>query len=94
MAWIAALAGTATGHADGPVLAAAQSLAMVGTLIVGLLLLRSGDQALGMLVVVGPVAMLVPWTATWLVFGAAWTAIGIVLIVERSSPAGGRAGLL
>ena len=85
---MAALAGTATGHADGPMLAAAQTLAMAGTLLVGVLLLWSGDEQLGILVMVAPVAMLVPWTATWLVFGAAWTLIGMVLIAERSRPVG------
>lgn len=87
-AWMAALAGTATGHADGPMLAAAQTLAMAGTLMVGVLLLWFGDEQLGILVIVAPVAMLVPWTATWLVFGAAWTLIGMVLIAERSRPVG------
>jgi hypothetical protein len=90
IAWIAALAGIATGHADGPILAAAQTLAMGGTLMVGLLLLRSGDEPLGALVVAAPVAMLIPWTGTWLAFGAAWTVIGMVLIAERARPSGER----
>jgi hypothetical protein len=32
----------------------------------------------------GPIAMLVPWTVLWLAFGAAWTAVGIVLSMERA----------
>jgi hypothetical protein len=32
----------------------------------------------------GPIAMLVPWTISWLVLGASWTAVGCLLAVERS----------
>jgi len=81
--WMAALAATAAGIADGPALAAAQALAMIGTTLVGAVLVRAGDETVGLLVVAGPVAMLIPWTLTWLAFGAAWTAVGIALAMER-----------
>ena len=85
LAWMAALAGTAAGLTDGPALAAAQAVAMVGTMLVGAILVRRGDGPVGLLVVAAPVSMLIPWTITWLAFGAAWTAIGIILELERST---------
>lgn len=84
LAWIGALAATAAGMLDGPSLAAAQTVAMIGTTFVGAVLVRTGDGAIGVLVMLGPIAMLIPWTVTWFVFGAAWTTIGIVLVMERS----------
>ncbi len=32
----------------------------------------------------GAGAMLVPWAVMWLAFGASWTAVGIVLAVDRA----------
>jgi hypothetical protein len=87
LAWLAALATTAAGMADAPILAAAQTLAMVGTIGIGVALVRAGDGRVGTIVVAAAVAMLVPWTATWLAFGAAWTAVGIILELERPSRA-------
>ena len=83
VAWIAALSATAAGLADGPTLAIAQTIAMVGTALVGVVLLRAGEDRIGPLVMLGSIAMLIPWTVMWLVFGAAWTAIGIILVTER-----------
>jgi hypothetical protein len=83
VAWMAALVGTVAGLVDGPTLAAAQALAMIGTALVGMVLVGDGDEVIGPLVVVGAVSMLVPWTVTWLVFGAAWTLIGAILLLER-----------
>jgi hypothetical protein len=84
LAWIGALAATAAGIIDGPTLAAAQTVAMVGTALVGVVLARRGDEAVGLLLMVGPIAMLVPWTTSWLVLGAAWNAVGWVLTANRS----------
>jgi len=85
LVWIAALAGATVGVTDSPTLAAAQTLAMIGTAIVGTILVRTGDSAIGLLLVAAPVVMLIPWTVTWLAFGAAWTAIGIVLGLEHQA---------
>jgi len=82
-AWIAALAATAAGSLDGPALAAAQTLAMLGSALIGAVLLRVGDPAVGFLVLVGSAAMLLPWTVAWLALGASWNAVGWVLLIER-----------
>ena len=81
--WLAMLALTATGWADGPALAAAQTVAIVGTTLIGATLVRDGDTAVGGLITAGGLAMLIPWSAGWLVFGTSWTAVGLVLWVER-----------
>jgi len=84
LAWIGALAATATGGLDGPGLAGAQTLAMLGSVVVGVVLLRAGDAAIGFLILVGSCGMLLPWTGTWLVLGISWNAVGWQLMLERS----------
>jgi hypothetical protein len=84
LAWIAALGAALAGVADGSTLAAAQTIALVGTALIGVMLIRAGDQVIGLLLLVGSGAMLVPWTMMWLAFGAAWTAVGIALAIERA----------
>lgn len=72
----------------GPALAAAQALAMIGTIAVGLTLVRARDEPIGFLLIAAPVAMLVPGNVPWLAFGAAWTAIGIAMWLDRAARAG------
>lgn len=83
LAWIGAIAATAAGVLDGPALAAAQTAAMLGSTLVGAVLVRVATEPIGLLVMTGPIAMLMPWTVSWLVLGAAWTAVGWLLVVER-----------
>ncbi len=85
LAWIALLVGTALGWADGPALAAAQAVAIVGTTLVGAAAVMAGDTTVGGLVTASGLAMLIPWSGGWLVFGTAWTAVGILLWVERAT---------
>jgi hypothetical protein len=88
--WLAALLATAVGIADGATLGAAQALAMIGAIAIGILLIRVGDDRLGVLAVIGSGVMFVPWTGSWLIAGAAWTAIGIDLLVQWAQPQNGR----
>jgi hypothetical protein len=83
VAWIVAMAGTIAGVADPVTLAVTQTAAMLGATAIGLLLIRAGDEIVGGLLLVGSVAMLIPWTGGWLAFGATWTCIGIYLFTER-----------
>jgi hypothetical protein len=92
LAWIGALAATAAGRTDAQTLAAAQTFAMIGTILIGVALLRAGDVAVGVLILTGAVALLVPWTVMWLVFGASWTAVGMVIVTGRSGWPGARWG--
>ena len=82
-AWIVAMAGTVAGVTDPGVLWATQSLAMVATVGVGLLV-RSADERLGSLVVLAAGSLFLPWAGAWLVFGSCWTAIGLIILVARS----------
>ena len=81
-AWIVAMAGTVAGTPDPGVLWATQTVAMVATAGVGLLV-RTVDERLGSLVLLAAGAMLLPWSGAWLVFGTCWTAIGLVILVAR-----------
>lgn len=84
VAWVSALTATAVGIADSPTLAAAQTTAVLGTTLIGIALIRARDDRIGPLLMLGSVAMLVPWTVAWLAFGAAWTAVGMLLVTERA----------
>jgi hypothetical protein len=83
LAWIAMLAGTLLGWVIGPALGAAQTAAMVGMAAVGVTLIRDRIDAIGLLLLVAPVALLIPSVMTWPLFGGAWTALGIALWLER-----------
>ena len=93
LGWAVALGGTAGAAFDGAALAAAQAAAMVATAAIGAIVLRNGDDLVGLLVLGAAVSMLIPWAAMWLLFGATWTAIGIVLEAERGRSAGARRGI-
>jgi hypothetical protein len=88
LAWIGLLGAALLGMAGGPPLAAAQSLAMLGTVATGLILVRAGDEPIGVLLLLAALAMLMPWTLAWLGFGTAWTAIGIALFLDRAARIG------
>jgi hypothetical protein len=88
VAWIAMLAGTVLGAVGGSLLGASQSIAMLGTLAIGLLLVRARDQPIGWLLLVSPIALLVPSTVMWLGFGMAWTAVGVAMWLDRQERTG------
>jgi hypothetical protein len=83
--WVSALVATLGGAADAVTLAAGQTLAMVGTATVGLMLVGAGEGTVGTLLVLAAAAMLVPWTPAWLAFAACWTVVGVVLAFERAA---------
>lgn len=93
VAWIALLGATILGAASGPALAAAQTVAMIGSVAVGLALIRRRDEPIAFLVITAPVVMLLPWTGTWLAFGLVWTAIGIALFLDRAARIGTPGGI-
>ena len=88
LAWIAMLGGTFLGGVDGPALGAAQAAAMLGTIAIGFVLVRDRFEPIGLLLLTAPIALLVPWTFAWPAFGAAWTAIGIALWLDRQARIG------
>lgn len=83
VAWIGMLGGTVLGVVAGPLLGAAQSVAMLGTGAIGVILIRARDEPIGWLMLTAPVALLVPSTVMWLGFGLAWTALGVAMWLDR-----------
>ncbi len=77
------MAGTLDGTADPGLLWATHIAAMIATVGIGLLV-RTTDERLGSLVILAAGAMLLPWAGAWLIFGTCWTAIGLVILVDRS----------
>lgn len=84
-AWSLAVLTEMAGGVALPILAAAQTVAMIGVVLVGSRLILGDDEPIGLLLVGGGVAMLIPWSVGWLLFGTTWTVIGIVLWIDRSS---------
>lgn len=86
--WFVALAAAFAGLAYGPVTAVAQDLGAIGCLLVGIVLLRAGDERVGGLLVLAPTLMMFGWPVAWLAFGLAWTLVGVLLLVdpERVTP--------
>ena len=77
LAWIVALLVASLGGPYGAITSVAQSLAAVGTIALGLVLLRSGARPIGEAVIVAGAVLLIPAPAAWLVAGAMWTGIGL-----------------
>jgi hypothetical protein len=81
--WAVALLVAILGGGYGWQTAAAQAIGVLGVVLVGFASLRVGENQMGGLLVVAPSLMLVAWVASWLVFGLAWTLIGVVLLTRR-----------
>lgn len=81
LAWILALTVAVLGGPYGAVTAIAQSVAALGTVGLGLAVMRAGVRLGGEAVLVAGGAFLVPSPAAWLVVGVAWTAIGLWQLV-------------
>ena len=85
VAWIVMLVGTALGWADGPGLAAARPWRSSARPLVGAAAVMAGDTMVGGLVTASGLAMLVPWSARLARVRDGWTAIGILLWIERAT---------
>ena len=80
VAWIVALAAAWSGAGYGAETIVAQAAGALGAVLVGLALLRSGDEQIGSLLVIAPAIMLFGWPVAWLGFGLGWTLIGVLLL--------------
>jgi hypothetical protein len=72
LVWIVVLAAALAGGPYGAITGAAQSIAAVGTVAVGLVRWRAADHPVAEVVLVAGGAVLVPTPAVWIVAGAAW----------------------
>jgi hypothetical protein len=88
--WVIALVAALVGFGYGSPTAFAQDLAAIGSLLVGIGLVRAGETWLGGLLALGAALMVFAWPVAWLAFGLAWTLVGILLLVRfeagRSPP--------
>jgi len=82
MAWIAALLAAWFGAGYGAQTIAAQTAGALGSVLVGLVLLRSADEVIGALLVIAPAIMLLGWPIAWLGFGLGWTLVGALLLAQ------------
>jgi hypothetical protein len=80
VAWIAALVAAWLGVSYGAQTIAAQAAGALGSVLVGLVLLRSADERIGALLIIAPAIMLLGWPVAWLGFGLGWTLIGVLLL--------------
>ena len=78
IAWIGALVVAMIGGPYGAMTAAAQSIAAVTTVGVGLVRWHVGDHPLAEVVLIAGGALLIPSPATWIVVGVAWLAAAVV----------------
>jgi hypothetical protein len=93
IAWTGALLAALIGLGYGAPVAIASTAAGLGTVLVGLALAAAGDWPIAGLVVVAPILLLVPsWvlpsSASWFAFGAAWITIGLLELFGRSRVVG------
>jgi hypothetical protein len=86
--WVVALLAAFAGHGYGAPTAIAQDIAAIGSLLVGIGLLRAGEGWLGGLLALGAALMVFAWPVAWLAFGLAWTLVGAVLLARFATPSG------
>jgi hypothetical protein len=91
IAWAVALVAAGVRADYGPMTALAQGVAAVGTILVGLVSLRSGRSGLGVALVAAGTGLVVPSAWSWLLAGVAWVGAGVVELLDRPEPAGPRA---
>jgi len=85
VAWVIALVVAWSGAGYGAVTMAAQATGAAGAVLVGLVLLRAGDERIGSVLVVAPALMLFGWPVAWLGFGLGWTLVGMLLLARPES---------
>ena len=86
--WVVALVAAFAGHGYGAPTAIAQDVAAIGSLLVGIGLLRGGEGWLGGLLALGAALMVFAWPVAWLAFGLAWTLVGVLLLARFAAPSG------
>jgi hypothetical protein len=82
-AWLVALAAAAARLEYGPLTAAASTLAMTGTAVLGIALVGRGRVVLGFLLAAAGLAGVVPPAWGWPAFAVAWTGIAVALVLEQ-----------
>jgi hypothetical protein len=86
------LAATMAAAGSGLAIVVSQAIALVGCLLIGLVLVRTEDLPIGAAILLASALMLFGWPIAWLVFGLAWTLVGVLLLAraEPSAPSSPR----
>lgn len=88
LAWLAALLAILAGVDYAASTVIASTAALVGTVLVGLALVRRDDWPMGGLLAVTPVALVLGVGWPWILFGLGWTAIGLVSLRDAARDPG------
>ena len=80
LVWVAALAGAWLHGAIGSGTIAAQTVGALGAVLVGLVLVRWGDDRVGAVLVLAPTLLVVGGPFAWLGVGFGWTLVGVLLL--------------
>jgi len=92
VAWIVALIAAWLGAGYGAQTIAAQALGALGSVLVGLVLLRAADERIGSVLVIAPAIMLLGWPIAWLGYGLGWTLVGVLILASPESDGPLRSG--
>ena len=86
--WALGLAATLAPAGSSLLIVACQAVALAGCVLIGVLLVRSEDLPIGAAILLASAVMFFAWPAAWLVFGLAWTIVGVLLLArpEPSAP--------
>jgi hypothetical protein len=86
--WALALAATLAQAGSSLLIVACQAVALAGCVLIGVLLVRSEDLPIGAAILLASAVMFFALPAAWLVFGLAWTIVGVLLLArpEPSAP--------
>jgi hypothetical protein len=90
--WAVSLAATIAERGSGLLVVACQAIALAGCLVVGLVLVRTEDLPIAAAILLASALMLFGWPIAWLVFGLAWTVVGVLLLArpEPGAPSSAR----
>ena len=90
--WLVALAAAVTRLAYGPLTAAAATVAMAGTAVLGVALAGRARPVLGVLLAAVALAGVAPPAWGWAAYAAAWTAVAIVVVLDQPETPGALGG--
>ncbi len=93
-AWLAALAAAATQLEYGSLTAAAATVAMTGSALLGVALVGRGRFALGGMLAAAGLAGIAPPALGWPAFAAAWTGVAALLVLEQADRSDSEGGLV
>jgi len=80
--WLVMLVAAFAGLEYGAPTAVASTAAVIGSGLVGLALVATRDERVGILIALAAVGLLVPFVLGWLIFGLGWMGAGVAMLQE------------